>query len=52
MSMPETKSQLAKDFGVFLQPGFWVAVVLNLLLAGAVAGALIYGNMQYGISPL
>lgn len=51
MLKPDAQSQLAKDFRIFLEPGLWAAVILNLLLVGAIAGALLYGDMRYGIPP-
>jgi hypothetical protein len=34
---------LRRDFGVFLQGGFWVALLLNLSMAGALAAAIYVG---------
>jgi hypothetical protein len=36
---------LRHDFGVFLQAGFWVALLLNLGLAGGVA-VIIYVGLE------
>jgi hypothetical protein len=49
---PEPSSSLRKDFRIFLDPGFWVALLLIGLLCGIGAGVLLYSNMKYGISPL
>ena len=49
--MPERRSDrtgfdvLRRDFGVVLEPGFWVALLLNLGMAGAV-GATIYMGLE------
>ena len=51
MSDSASKSQLARDFGIFLQPGFLVTLLLLLLLCALVAGAIVWGNVLYGISP-
>jgi hypothetical protein len=34
---------LRRDFGVFLQAGFWAALLLNLSMAGGVAAAIYVG---------
>ena len=51
--MPDSasKGQLARDFGVFLQPGFLVTLLLLAVLCAMVAGAILWGNVLYGISP-
>jgi hypothetical protein len=51
MTQGESKSQLSKDFGVFLQGGFWAALLLALLLCAAAAAAIVYGNVFHGINP-
>jgi len=51
MSNNPSKRQLARDFGVFLQPGFLVALFALFGLCAVVAAATIWGNVLYGISP-
>jgi hypothetical protein len=48
---PEPSSSLRRDFRIFLDPGFWVALALIGLLCAAAAGILLYANTRYGISP-
>ncbi len=48
---PEPPSSFARDFRIFLDPGFLVSLVLIGLLCGIAAGILLYANMKYGISP-
>jgi hypothetical protein len=49
--MPRRRSEttgldvLRRDFGVVVEPGFWVALLLNLAMAGAV-GATIYLGLE------
>jgi hypothetical protein len=47
----ERSSSLQKDFNVFLQPGFLVALVLLALLCAVGAGILVYSAEKYGIPP-
>jgi hypothetical protein len=51
MPNDQPKSQLARDFAVFLQPGFLVSLLLLFGLCAMVAAAAIWGNVMYGISP-
>jgi len=48
----EPSSTLAKDFKIFGDPGFLVALFPGLLPMGAVGGLILYANVKYGISPL
>jgi len=36
-------SIVRRDFSVFLEPGFWVALILNMSVAGATAAAIYVG---------
>jgi len=49
---PEPSSPLAKDFRIFLDSGFLIALLLGLLLLACVGGVLVYAAMKHGISPL
>ncbi|WP_414472110.1 hypothetical protein [Microvirga sp. M2] len=49
---PEPSSTLAKDFRIFLDSGFLIALLLGLLLLACVGGVLLYAAMKHGISPL
>jgi hypothetical protein len=49
--MAEERSILRRDFGIFLDPGFLVVLVLILLLSAAGAGVLLYYATKYGIPP-
>ena len=51
MSDSHSKNQLARDFGIFLQPGFLLALLLLFGLCAIIAAALLWGNMKYGIPP-
>jgi hypothetical protein len=51
MSDSDSKGQLGRDFAVFLQPGFLVTILLLAVLCAMVAGAILWGNVLYGISP-
>jgi hypothetical protein len=51
MSKSQSKGQLSRDFGVFLQPGFLVTLLLLMGLCALIAAALLWGNTRYGISP-
>jgi hypothetical protein len=48
---PESSSSLQKEFRIFLDLGFWVALALIGLLSGAGAGILLYANTRYSVSP-
>lgn len=48
---PEASSTLAKDFKIFFDPGFVVALLLGLALFAAVGGAILFADVKYGISP-
>jgi hypothetical protein len=47
----EPAGTFRRDFRVFGDPGLLVSLVLLALMVGIVAGALLYGNVNYGISP-
>ena len=47
----EPPGTLGKDFRVFRQPGFLVALGLTLVLVAVGAGVLVAVNMEYGVSP-
>lgn len=51
MSRSQPRSQLSRDFGVFLQPGFLLALILLFGLCALIAAALLWGNVKFGISP-
>jgi hypothetical protein len=48
---PEPSNPLPKDFRIFLDPGFLVALLLGLLLFACVGGVILYADIKYGISP-
>ena len=47
--MAEERSILRRDFGIFLDPGF--LIVLILLMSAAGTGVLLYYTTKYGIPP-
>ena len=47
----EPSNPLIKDFRIFLDPGFLVALLLGLLLLACVSGVILYADIKYGISP-
>lgn len=49
---PEPSNSLAKDFRIFLDSGFLIALLLGLLLLACVGGTILYAAAKYGISPL
>lgn len=48
---PDPRNPLIKDFRIFLDPGFLVALSLGLLLFACVGGVILYADIRYGISP-
>ena len=49
--MAEQRNILRRDFGIFLEPGFLIVLVLILLLSAAGAGVLLYYATRYGVPP-
>jgi hypothetical protein len=49
--MAEERSIVRRDFGIFLDPGFLIVLVLILLLSAAGTGVLLYYTTKYGIPP-
>ena len=45
----ESTSSLQRDFSVFLEPGFLVALALVGLLSAVGAGILVYSAETYGV---
>jgi len=49
---PEPGNSLAKDFRIFSDPGFLIALLLGLLLLACVGGVILYADIAHGIPPL
>jgi len=47
----DPRNPLIKDFRIFLDPGFLIALFLGLLLFACVGGVILYADIAYGISP-
>jgi len=49
---PEPSNPLAKDFRIFLDSGFLIALLLGLLLFACIGSVILYAAIKHGISPL
>ncbi len=49
---PEPANPLVSDIRIFLDSGFWIALLLGLLLLACVGGVILYATVKHGISPV